>query len=332
MGTASTNRAHRLRAALVLLAGALLIPAPAARSAETSCHATELALTAQKMSLVTGQSRILNYDAPLRNVTVADPAVADVLVLSPRQFYLLGKQPGMTNLTLICEHGSITLFELSVSPDIGRLKEKLHEIFPAEQGIQVIPANDGIMLLGTVSSAPALTQVLAVVEPYAPKKVINLLQVGGVHQVMLEVRIAEMSRDTARRLGINLAAIASNGAKWGLSMIGGIMSATVGGGAMELTNQGANAILHLTPNGNDWTLFIDALKTNGLVNILAEPNLIAISGQKASFLAGGEFPYETTDDDGNSMVAWKNYGVELYFTPTVLADNRIGLTVNPKVS
>ena len=99
-----------------------------------------------------------------------------------------------------------------------------------------------------------------------------------------------------------------------------------------LTNNGANAIYKFTSGGNNWTLFIDALKSNGLVNILAEPNLIAISGQKASFLAGGEFPYETVDDDGNSAVAWKNFGVELSFTPTVLASDRIGLVVNPKVS
>jgi pilus assembly protein CpaC len=331
MGTASPTRAIRLNAALLLLAGALLLPAPAARCATIPCDTMESA-TAQKMNLVTGQSRILDFDTSVRNVAVADPGVADVLVLSPKRIYLLGKQPGMTNLTLICERGTVSLFELTVAPDIGRLKEKLHEIFPAEAGIKAVPANDGIMLLGTVSSAPALTQVLALVEPYAPKKVINLLQVGGVQQVMLEVRIAEMSRDTARRLGINLAAIASNGAKWGLSMINGIMGATLSTAGSVLTNQGANAVLHFTPNGNELTLFIDALKTNGLVNILAEPNLIAISGQRASFLAGGEFPYETTDDNGNSNVAWKNYGVELSFTPTVLSEGRIGLYVNPKVS
>jgi pilus assembly protein CpaC len=320
----------------MLLGGALLLAAAPARAEQAACHATEPVVAPQKLALSVGQSRILLYDAPVRNVAVADPTVADVLVLSPRQIYLLGKQAGMTNLTLICDHGSISLYELTVSPDLGRLKEKLHEIFPGEEAIQVLPANDGIMLMGSVSSAPALSQVLMVAEPYAPKKVINLLQVGGVQQVMLEVRIAEMSRDDARRLGINLASLGSRGTI-GLSMLDGIMKgafsqAKDGSTRLDLTNNTANAIYQFTENGANWTLFIDALKSNGLINVLAEPNLIAISGQTAKFNAGGEFPYEVVGGDGEVGIGWKEFGVTLEFTPTVLAEGRIGLIVHPTVS
>jgi pilus assembly protein CpaC len=150
---------------------------------------------------------------------------------------------------------------------------------------------------------------------------------------MLEVRIAEMSRDTARRLGINLAMLSGSAGNIGLTMLNGIMGATVNkDGTLDLTNNQANALYRFTEGGNQWTMLIDALKSNGLVNVLAEPNLIAISGQKASFLAGGEFPYEVVGENGTFGVAWKRFGVELYFTPTVLAAGRIGIAVNPKVS
>lgn len=332
MGTPDATRSRRIAAALLLLAGAALAAAPVARAAEIPCHATEAAATAQQLPLVAGQSRILNYDAPVRNVTVANPAVADLLVLSPRQIYVLGRQPGRTNLTLICEHGTVTLFEVTVTPDVGLLKEKLHELFPGEQGVQVLPAGEGITLAGTVSSAPVLSQVLTVAEPFAPARVISLLAVGGVQQVMLEVRVAEISKDTARRLGINLGAIAASGSRAGLMMLGGVMTGGITPEGLEMVNHTGNLAYSFNSIGSNWTLFIDALKSNGLISVLAEPNLIAISGQKASFLAGGEFPYEIVGDDGRIGIQWKKFGVELYFTPTVLANGRIGLAVNPKVS
>jgi len=360
MGASCIARSSRIVAALLLCAGVALVAAPTAQGGkkqqgvvvqaegqggaaapaaapatkigEIPCHVAEAVTEPRQLPLTVGQSRILNYDAPVKNVAVANPAVADVLILSPKQIYLLGKQAGRTSLTLICEHGTITLFEISVTADVGLLKEKLHELFPDEKDLQMFTAGDGIVLKGSVSSAPVLTQVLAIAEPFAKDKVINLLGVGGVQQVMLEVRIAEMSRDTARKLGINLAAIAGSGAKIGLSMIGGIMSGAFDQGVTTLTNSGANAVYKFTSGGNDWALFIDALKSNGLANILAEPNLTAISGQQATFKAGGEFPYETVDNNGISGVAWKDYGIELSFTPTVLSGGRIGLAVHPKAS
>jgi pilus assembly protein CpaC len=333
MGTALATCSRRVAAALLLLAFASPGAAAAGPGAEIPCHASEAAVTAQKLDLTVGQSRILLYDAPVKNVAVANPGVADVLVLSPRQIYLLGKQAGRTSLTLICEHGTITLFELTVAPDVALLKEKLHELFPAEEGLKVITAGEGIVLTGVVSSPPALSQVLTIAEPYAPGKVVNLMEVGGVQQVMLEVRVAEMSRDTARKLGINLAAIAGSGGKIGLSMLNGIMGGAIEkDGTLSLTNNSANAVYQFNSGGNNWTLFLDALKSNGLVNVLAEPNLIAISGQRASFLAGGEFPYETVSAEGLPAISWKKFGVELYFTPTVLSGGRIGIAVNPKVS
>ena len=184
----------------------------------------------------------------MKNVAVANPAVADVLVLSPKQIYLLGKEAGRTSLTLICEHGTITLFEVTVTADVRLLKEKLHEFFPAEKGLQVLTAGEGIVLKGSVSSAPVLAQVLAIAEPFAKDKVVNLIEVGGVQQVMLEVRIAEMSRDTARKLGINLAMIAGSGAKMGLQMLGGLIERleSTRTGALDCTNNGANAIYKFT--------------------------------------------------------------------------------------
>lgn len=147
---------------------------------------------------------------------------------------------------------------------------------------------------------------------------------GSAKQVMLEVRIAEMSRDDARKFGINLNFL--NGARGGITMLDRLVAPD------GTVSPEVNAIYRFVENGNNWTLFIDALKSNGIVNVLAEPNLIAMSGETAKFNAGGEFPYETTGANGTTGIAWKEFGVTLEFKPTVLDATRIGLVVHPTVS
>lgn len=293
----------------------------------------------QKLALTVGKSTIITSPAPLKRVSLAAPEIADAIVLSPQQVYLVGKAVGITNLTLWRADDSVFIvLDLEVSPDLARLKEKLNEILPGED-IRVMATHDSITLSGVASSTASLAQALAIAESYAPKKVVNLLQVGGTHQVMLEVRIAEMSRTLTRRLGFNFAY--TRGGDFGVSLLNSLTSITSSGDA-TLSTPGApfgmdvsssiNALFRFHKGSATWTGFVDALKENGLVKILAEPTLISLSGQEASFLAGGEFPIPVPQETNVVTVNYKTYGVGLTFTPTVLSDGKISMKVAPEVS
>jgi pilus assembly protein CpaC len=282
----------------------------------------------QKIELVKGKSLLIDTPLVLKRVSLADPEIADALVISPRQLYLTGKAVGTTNLTLWEENERVfAMYDLTVFPDLSRLKEKLHEILPGED-IRVTATHDAITLFGSVSSTARLSQALEVANAFAPKKVINLLQVAGVHQVMLEVRIAEMSRSVSKRLGFNFS-VATQGQAFGVSQVNRLTTFD-----NFITEIGAaiNALFRLQSGDVTLTSFIDALKENGLVKILAKPTLVTLSGQEAHFLAGGEFPVPVPQQQNTITIEFKTFGVGLRFTPTVLSDQQISLKVAPEVS
>lgn len=293
----------------------------------------------EKLSLFVGKSLIIESPTPVKRASLADPQIADAIVLSPKQIYLTGKTVGTTNLTL-WEKGDriLRVFDLEVEPDLTRLKEQLHQMLPEETDIRVMASHDSITLSGSVSSAVNLSHALAVAEAYAPKKVLNFLQVSGVHQVMLEVRVAEMNRALVRRLGINMNAV--NGQNdFGVTKLSNLTSVVPPNQAALLSGplgialgQTLTALLRFQTGSLTWTGFIDALKQEDLVKVLAEPTLVALSGQEANFLAGGEFPVPVPQAFGVTTIQFKKFGVSLNFQPTVLSQNRISMTVSPEVS
>jgi len=216
------------------------------------------------------------------------------------------------------------------------LKQKLNEMLPDEENIQVTATNKSLTLNGRVSSAAKLSQVLAIAEGFAPKGGINnLLEVAGVHQVMLEVRVAEMSKSLGQRLGFNFAYSNTSG-DFALTRIASLTSlpteAATGGPLGILSAEAVNALFRFKKGNSTWTNFIDALKEDGLVKVLAEPTLIALSGQSANFLAGGEFPIPVPQGLGTVGIEYKSFGVGLTFTPIVLEDKKINIKVSPEVS
>jgi pilus assembly protein CpaC len=292
----------------------------------------------QKLSLTVGKSVIIGSPDPVKRISLAAPEVADSMVLSPRQIYIIAKVPGVTNLTLwgADDHVS-TIIDLEISPDISRLKEDLHRIFPEEKSLRVTGAHDNVTLSGTISSTSNLSQVLALAEPYFPGKVVNLLEVSGVHQVMIEVRVAEMSRSLLRRLGFNFAYLSSSGKNFGLTLLNKLSSFPAQGfpGNPIGVSDKINALFQFMSNDTTWTVFVDALKEEGLLKVLAEPTLITLSGKSANFLAGGEFPVPVPQAAGVSTtitVEYKPFGVGLNFTPVVLSNKKINMTVAPEVS
>jgi pilus assembly protein CpaC len=302
----------------------------------------------ENLTVTAGKSVILESLTPIKRFSIAVPQVADVLMLTPRQVYLTGRTPGVTSLSLWGEGDTLSaVFDVEVAPDVASLKEKLHKMFPDEKDIRVTPTRDGITLSGVVSSAASLSQVLSLAEAYAPpgregrpdkEKVVNLLEAGGVCQVMLEVRVSEMTKTLARNLGINFNVVSASGKQFGLSLLDNLTSWPSSGFPANAlgVNSSVNGILSFLGNGATWTTFIDALNEQDLLKVLAEPTLITMSGKRANFLVGGEYPVPVpqalTTGGAIITIQYKTYGVGLNFTPIVLGNGRINMEVAPEVS
>lgn len=282
---------------------------------------------------------VVESEEPFAELSIANPGIADISSLSDRTIYVLGKSPGLTTLTLLDATGRlITNVNVKVAADVTEFKERLRQILPGEK-IEVRTANDGIVLSGVVSSSARLQRALDLAERYAPERVSNLMSVGGVQQVMLKVRFAEMQRSVSKSLSSSLG---MNG-----SIFGG--DTGLNGGIGTLNNQGAlsNAMAGNIPLANENTgavlfgfnagsvqvgLLIEALEQKGVVRTLAEPNLSALSGQEAKFLAGGEFPIPVAQRDGLFSVEYKPFGIELNFIPRVVDKGVINLELMAAVS
>lgn len=281
---------------------------------------------------------VVESDVPFAELSIANPSIADFSTLSDRTVYVLGKTPGQTTLTLLDAQGRlISNVDVKVTPDISEFKIRLRQILPNEK-IEVRTANDGVVLSGTVSSTTALDQALGLAERYASGKVSNLMTVGGVQQVMLRVRFAEMQRTIAKSLSSSVALqgnLLNNGL--GLNAGTGAGSTTSGQGTLlSGSSAGAGAangtaVLGFNAGALEVAVMLEALETKGFVRTLAEPNLTALSGKSASFLAGGEYPIPVLQD-GAVAIEFKPFGVNMDFTPTVLQNDTINLELNAEVS
>ncbi|RMH09614.1 MAG: type II and III secretion system protein family protein [Nitrospirae bacterium] len=297
----------------------------------------------QELELVVGKSIVLNSDRPIKRASLANPEIAEALVLSTTQVYVFAKTIGATTLIFWDKAGKVfAMYDLIVTPELSRLKAQIHELFPEETNIKVRGSHDYITLSGSVSGPDIVTQVVELAETYAPKKVKNLLQVSGVQQVMLEVRVAEMQRSLLKRLGVNFGIVRNDGNGFGVTTLNSLSTVVpLKSATLDSASGGADPFGFIfTPNflfrvasGNmTWTGFIDALKQNNLTKVLAEPTLVALSGQEASFLAGGEFPIPVPQSFGVTTIKFKKFGVRLNFSPIVLSNGRISMKVAPEVS
>ena len=275
-----------------------------------------------KIDIISGKSIVMKTEINVKRVSIGSPEIADFILLSPKELYIKGKAAGITNMILWQEGKVTTIYDIEVKYDLSRLKEKLYQILPDEKEIQIISTNNSLTLTGRVSSAVNLSQAMVLARSYAPEgKVNNLLTVGGTHQVMLEVKIAEMSRSVGKDLGIDL----------GVALDFGSLTAQILSGFGGSVVPAFDAAFEYTRGDATWSGTLNALKTNGLVKILAEPNLTALSGKTASFVAGGQFPVPVPNEDGIT-VEFKDFGIGLSFTPNVLSRNKIQINVISSVS
>ncbi|MXO48271.1 BON domain-containing protein [Erythrobacter vulgaris] len=334
-----------LAAIALALAGTALAPGAATAQVYGQGGAN---IHAGTVDIAVNKSQVLTADTAIDRAMIGNEEIADILPVSSNSIYVLGKSVGTTSLTLYDRSNRvIAVMDISVGPDVAGLREQMGQLMPG-QPVDMRVSNGAIVLSGTVSDAGAASRAMQLARAYATEdKIVNLMTLGGSQQVMLEVRFAEVSRSVGKDLGVSsfitggrLAGATGNGA----SLPGGPYS--LGGGANPFQIDpitGGFGILGRAFSdvlGVDIDLFIDALEEKGLAKTLAEPTLIALSGETASFLAGGEFPIPVVQSgggggqDGNNAVTveFKPFGVSLGFTPTVLSDKVINLVVEPEVS
>ncbi|EPX78802.1 type II and III secretion system protein family protein [Salipiger mucosus] len=322
-----------LKAALV---GLTLGTSPLALDARAENLRVVRTGTESVLSVPMNRAVVVESDEPFAELSIANPAIADISSLSDRTIYVLGKTPGTTTLTILNANGQlITNVDVRVAADVTEFKERLRQILPGET-IEVRTANDGIVLSGTVSSIQKQQRALELAERYAPERVSNLMTVGGVQQVMLKVRFAEMERSVAKTLRSSLSVAGDLlGGDVGINTETGTWldgSNELGSGVSVNSETEGAMLLGFDAGALEVGILLEALESKGVVRTLAEPNLTALSGQEAKFLAGGEYPVPVSQQDGMITVEFKPFGVELNFTPRVVDEDLINLELEAAVS
>jgi pilus assembly protein CpaC len=312
--------------------------APDTRVINVSAHGSGPAH--EHLTLALDKAAIVQLDTDARDVLVSNPAIVDAVVRTSRRVYLLGIKTGQTNAFFFDSAGhQILSLDIQVERDVAGLTSLMHSNFPGSD-IKVTALNNNVVLTGTVASAEQAARAQDLAARFAtdpgktadPNSVVNMLKVKGREQVLIKVRVSEIQRNIAKQLGINISsAFTTAGIPIALATsnpfgLGQVLSAASGG---QIGNIGTAT----APGPNNVQGMLNALDQVGLDHTLAEPNLTAVSGETAKFLAGGEFPVPVSRDlYGNVTVEFKQYGVSLAFTPVVLSENRISLQVSTEVS
>lgn len=318
-------------------------------------------MAASALSLDINKAVLVSLPAPASAIFVAEPKVATYQLVNPRKVLVMGKNLGETTFMAIDDAGNcIYRTEVSVGFDLARMKRSIRNVYPS-LSIKLSPTADGVIVSGSVPSPQIAADIIAIVDSYISSsqgsgssssssssstsssddgsgaatgtgtmgarigRVINRLSVQMPNQVIIRVRFAEVSREVSERLGVNWF--------WGRVHHGDRPF------AIGLAN---NAMTSTSPHSffkelggvgiPDFSAMIDALAGESLVSILAEPNLSVMSGESASFLAGGQIPVKNENTDGKASTEWKDYGVKLEVSPTVLSENRLSLRIRPEVS
>lgn len=314
------------------------------------------------LTVAKNKSLLVELPRELRDVVVSNPEILDVVVQSSNRAYLIGKAYGQANAFFFDEHGERVLtLEVQVERDTASLDALFHRLMPGSK-IRTEVINDTLILTGSVRNPADATKAVEIARRFSvtikPRddiasefKVINMLAVEGEEQVQLRVVVAEVERSMLKQFGVNIGAMINTGnftttVLSGNSLpltaaagLGGLPVPGVSEGALSLFNGPRDGVFRNSgvdgswnSGGNQISKAIRALERNGLVRTLAEPNLTAISGETAKFLAGGEFPIPIVDGDGALAVRFKEFGVGLAFTPIVMSEGRISLKIETEVS
>lgn len=343
------RRRHLLLAALAAF-GALAVLCPLvcgqdqpAPPADVHFTVMEVPRTGQLINVPVNKGVLVNFNVPLQEVRVANADIADVAVTSPTQILVSGKSFGSTQLVAWVAGDQQRIFDIAVDLDLERLVASIRSTVPRAQ-VRANSVLDTVVLSGTVPDAEAAQHIMGIASIYS-QSVVNHLRVAGVQQVLLRCTIAEVNRAATRQLGFNGWMAGDNFPDmFTVQQLGGMNPANIGAAADAPVHldipmlTGTDGIPLMTAPTLSFgfprmqmQIFVQALRENGLLKILAEPNLVTVSGQEASFLAGGEFPVPVPQRD-SVTIEYREFGVRLRFTPVVLSENMIRLQVAPEVS
>lgn len=324
--TPPRHRRSPLRALAAFAALALVAALPPCLLTSAASAAQVLNRGNDPVTIELNKGAVIRLARPASTVFVADPDVCDIQMKSPRLVYLLGKKAGNTTLFAVDgQENIIASVDITINHNLSRLRDAVGALHPGARG-GASSVGDAIVLQGTAANATVAEDSREFASRLVGEKgrIVNRMALAAQNQVNLRVRIAEISRDVEKQLGIDWTFVGELfGTNLAFSTLNPFVGATVA----------ADSVLFRQKNsGRDITGLIRALEEEGLISVLAEPNLTALSGETASFLAGGEFPILVPQDDGKITVEFKKFGVSLAFTPTVIGDNRINLHVRPEVS
>ena len=325
---------------------------PAPQAPATAAAPSSETPGAAPLRVMVGKSLLINTTERLKRVSVTDPAVADALVVTPTQVLVNGLSPGEVSLLIWDELERSRSFDLRVDVDITAASEEMHRLFPEEM-ISVSPSRSAIVLSGHVTTEDVSKHAGLLASAYS-KNVVNVLTFGpvGAEEVMLEVKFAEVDRAAVTQLGANLfmpglgntVALSQTGQYGGLGISNTATTTVTNGNTQTTTTTATPPTVHITDFLNLFVARTDinlgavikALQQKNLLQILAEPNLIAVNGKESSFLAGGEFPFPVVQPGANGLTAvtiqFREFGVRLKFTPVIQPNGSIHLHVAPEVS
>jgi pilus assembly protein CpaC len=320
----------------LLMASLITVLVTSAAFAQETSYKASFTQTKETVpvNVLVGQSRVINFDRPVGRFSVSNPEIAEAVLVTPDQVLVNGKAFGQVNFIAWEQSGKYLMFDVYVRANLSLIDSQMRVLFPKDD-IRLSQANGSVVMSGSVSDPARVAQAQSVVEA-AGFKTVNMLSspVANATQVQLQVRVAEVSRSKMRDLGSSYA-----------SVNGGTSAYASGGGPANLTNSvlpalsttfaGSALNLFLFNSGIGTAAYIRALQTAGALRELAEPNLIAMNGQQASFLAGGEFPVPIVQGGGDRSsvsVIFKEYGVRLNFKPTIIDEDHIRLELEPEVS
>jgi pilus assembly protein CpaC len=283
------------------------------------------------VTIAVGKTEDVHVDSAFSDITVGDPEVADVAPLTDQTLSILGKKIGTTRVTVYADgKRQLGIFDIEVSYDVSRLASEIRAA--VGPGIRVSSVNGRIMLSGTAPDAATLDKAVMIARQFAPD-IINTVKVSSPQQVMLEVRFVEATRQAGRELGVQWNARNSKTtANIGDRTDALPTAANITAGLLSGSSPFGFLLGHIVAGGTNIDVMINALEQRGLARSLAEPNLTALSGDTASFLAGGEYPIPVPGGNNTITIEFKRYGVGLAFTPTVSRDGLINLKIEPEVS
>lgn len=305
---------------VALAVGVIALPRTAAAQLTAASAQTVVPASERVVVVARGQTALLVQPVALQRLSIGDPEVAEIFAVSPQEILVNGKKLGTTSLMLWDASGAHRLYTVEVTPDVRALEQTLRSLFPNER-FTVLASGNSVVLSGTITSAAAAKRMLEVAGASGATVVNNLLAPGAA-QVLLQVRFAEVTRTAAQELRTQLSVTGNSTGGGGITS--GVVE-TLSDGLMNLSLLGGAGRIDAA---------ITAMQQRGLLRSLAEPNLLALDGQEASFLAGGEFPFPIPQGGNTNTITivWKEFGVRLRFRPTVNGDGTIRLRIAPEVS